>query len=163
MSWKKTITAGISALAISGVQLGAGLTSTAQAATPTTPTAAGDVVAQYSRNFRVKNLLNDRDGDFTLELAGVYGQTEGQPPIGSTLAVGDEQDFEVQWAFWQDRVFVTYKVHQTFYGRQTYRGDIPLQLTVDGSGKVSSRLSANTNPYPMHLAGGVTSPWIVFG
>src|SRR5262245_40414559 len=117
MNWKKTITAGISALALSGGLLGAGLASTAHAATPTTP-GAGEVVAQYSKNFRVMNVLNDWGDGFTLELAGVYGQTEGQPPIGSTLAVGDEQDFEVQWAFMQDRdVFVTYKVHEKGYYR----------------------------------------------
>jgi len=165
MNWKKTITAGISALAISGVLFGAGLTSTAHAATPTTPTAAGDVVAQYSKNFRVMNSLTDWGQGFTLELAGVYGQTEGQPPIGSTLALWEEQDFEVQWAFSRDRdVFVTYKVHEMYYGTQNYMGDIQLQLTVSWNGELSSRVSVNNTPYPMHLAkGSETTASIIFG
>src|SRR5262245_23112228 len=159
MNWKKTITAGISALAVSGALLGAGLSSTAHAATATSPTGAGDVVAQNSRNFDVVNSL---DG-VTLELAGVYGQTEGHPPIGSTLASGhgQKQSFAVQTAFLQDRdVFVTYKVHKDGEG---YLGDIQLQLTVNYNEEVSSRLSVNNTPYAMHLAGPATSRVIVFG
>jgi len=158
LNWKRTITAGLSALAISGVLFGAGLTSTAHAATATTPTAAGEVAAQASRNFGV---LNGLEG-VTLELAGVYGKTEGHPPIGSTFGPRQGyQHFEVQTAFLQDRdVFVTYKVHKDGEG---YLGDIQLQLTVDTGEEVSSRLSVNNTPYSMHLAGSATSFVIAFG
>ena len=153
---KKTIIPGISALAISGVLFGAGLTSTAHAATPT---AAGEVTAQGSRNFDVDHGLEG----VTLELAGVYGKTDSHPPLGSTIAYGQGPShiFAVQTAFLQDRdVFVTYKVHIDGKG---YVGDIQLQLTVNMNEEVSSRLSVNNTPYSMHNIGGATWPFIVFG
>ena len=158
MNWKKGITAGISALAISGVLFGAGLTSTAHAATPTTPTGASEVGAQASINFGVTNGLSD----VTLKLAGVYGRTEGQPPIGSTMTYLQWQNFEVQnmW-FADDDVFVTYQVHVDGQG---YVGDIQLQLSLDSwSGINTSRLSVNNTPLAMHLGGSATSPIIKAG
>ena len=89
---KKTIIAGISALASCGVLLGAGLTSTAEAATPATPIAASEVAPQASINFGVTNGLEG----VTLKLVGVYGATEGRPLIGSSIAYGQWQNFEVQ-------------------------------------------------------------------
>ena len=158
MNWKKTITAAVSALAMYGVLFGGGLTSTAHAATPTTPTAPGDVTAQGSRNFDVGHGLEG----VTLELAGVYGKTDSHPPIGSTIAYGQgPQMFAVQTAFLQDRdVFVTYKVHMD---GQSYVGNIQLQLSVNMNEEVSSRLSVNNTPYSMHNIGGATWPFIVFG
>ena len=150
MNWKKTITAGISALAVSGGLLGAGLTSTAHAATPTAPTAAGEVGAQGSINFGVTNGLSD----VTLKLAGVYGRTEGHPPIGSTLPFGKGQSFEVQdmW-FADDDVFVTYQVHVDGQG---YVGDIQLQLSLPQSGERTTKLTVNNTPIAMRLSGGGT-------
>src|SRR5262245_20696054 len=149
MNWKKTITAGISALAISGVLFGAGLTSTAHAAT-TTPTAAGEVTPQSSINFGVTNGLSN----VTLQLAGVYGRTEGHPPIGSTMTFGQRQSFEVQdmW-FADDDVFVTYQVHVDGQG---YVGDIQLQLSLAQSGERTTKLTVNNTPIAMRLGGGGT-------
>ena len=163
---KKTITAGISALAISGVLFGTGLTSTAHAATPTTPTEASEVTAQASQNFDVTNWLGLGDASTperlraTLELAGVYGQTDSHPLIGSTLTYGQSHNFAVQTALLQDRdVFVTYRVHVDGKG---YVGDIQLQLSVSWNAEVTSRLSVNNTPYKMHLDGGAAWPIIVF-
>ena len=155
---KKTITAGMSALALCGVLFGAGLTSTAHAATPTSPRGASEVAAPASQNFQVTNWLEGVG--VTLELAGVDGQTDGHPLIGSTLTYGQGQNFAVQTAFLQDRdVFVTYQVHMD--GR--YVGDIQLQLSVNWNSEISSRLSVNNTPLAMHLAGSATSPFIMGG
>ena len=156
MNWKK-ITAGISALAVTGTLLGAGLTNTAHAAAPTTPTTASEVEAQFSYRFAVWNGLKG----VTLELAGVYGHGESHPPIGSTITYAQWQSFDVNDLGLSDSdVFVTYQVHVDGQG---YVGDIQLQLSVNWNDEVTSRLSVNNTRYHMHLEGGAASPIVVFG
>ena len=146
---KKAIV-GISALAISGVLFGGGLTSTAAAATPTTATAASDHAPHASQSFHLTNGFYG----VTLELVGVYGKTEGRPPIGSTITYGQEHNFEVQYLFFTTSdVFVTYQVNS---GRRGPVGDIQIRMQVGPSGETRSRLTVNNTDVKMHLAGSDT-------
>src|SRR5262245_28631870 len=154
MNWKRTITAGISAMAISGALLGAGLTSTAHAATPTNlAAAAGEVEVQSSTNFSITNEVKG----VTLELAGVYGQTEGHPPIGSTTTYGQWQNFEVKHLASDADVFVTYRVHVDGQG---YVGDIQFQLMVPAWGSFGWGFTVNNTPLKLGAAGGPTEVYL---
>jgi hypothetical protein len=152
MNWKKPILAGIAALAGCGVLFGAGLTGTAHAATPTTPTAATEVAPQASLNFGITSGLEG----VTLKLVGIHGQTEGHTPLGRTMEYGQRHGVEVQTAFLADRsVIATYEVHVERHGnRGGYLGDIQLQMFVPGffCGCTTS-ISFNNTDLPMHLGG----------
>ena len=106
---KKTVVAGVAALAVAGVLGGAALTSAAGADTPSTPTAAGDVTAQYSKGFNMFNTIHGTD----LQLIGLAGDHEGAPPIGSSMTYGQFQRFEVQYA---GSVLATYQLNSHIYG-----------------------------------------------
>ena len=98
---KKTVAAGIAALAVAGVLGGAALTGAAQADTRQTPTTVGDVTAQYSKGFNMFNVL----GGYDLRLAAVDGLHEGAPPIGSSMSYGQFQRFEVQYDAYVDATY----------------------------------------------------------
>jgi len=125
---KKTVAAGIAALAIAGVLGGAALTSTAGADTPRTPTAAGDVTAQFSKGFNVFNTI----GTIDLKLVGLEGFHEGAPPIGSILSYGQFQRFEVAHA---NKVLATYQLGSG--------ANFSIEMTYGFFGDVSARVVYN--------------------
>ena len=106
---KKTVVAGIAALAVAGVLGGAALTSAAGADTPSTPTAGSDVTAQASKGFNMFNTIHGTD----LQLIGLEGNHEGAPPIGSSMTYGQFQRFEVKYSSW---VQATYQINDPDYG-----------------------------------------------
>ena len=125
---KKTVAAGIAALAVAGVLGGAALTGAAQADTRRTPTTVGDVTAQYSKGFNMFNVL----GGYDLRLAAVDGLHEGAPPIGSSMSYGQFQRFEVAHA---NRVLATYQLGSG--------ANFSIEMTYGFFGDVSARVVYN--------------------
>jgi len=127
---KKTVAAGIAALAVAGVLGGAALTSAAGADTPRTPTAGGDVTAQFSKGFNMFNTIG-----IDLKLVGLEGFHEGAPPIGSSMSYGQFQRFEVAHA---NRVLATYQLGggANFSIDMTYGffGDVSARVTYNYTG-----------------------------
>jgi hypothetical protein len=150
---KKTIFAGIAAaLASCGLLFGAGLTDTAHAASPTSPSAASEVAPEASLNFGVTNGLEG----VTLKLVGIWGATEGHPPLGSELAYGQRHGIEVQTYFLaESNVIVSYQVHVDKHGSHGgYVGDIQLQMNVPWFAcGCTTRISLNNTQLPMQLGG----------
>ena len=124
---KKTVAAGIAALAVAGVLGGAAVTSTAQAGTPTTATAAGDVTAQYSKGFNMFNTLG-----VDLELSRLVGEHEGAPPEGSRMSYGQFQRFEVKH---NSQLNATFKVIDP---NHVYWGSFQITMIYDFFGGVSA-------------------------
>ena len=129
---KKTVAAGIAALAIGGVLGGAALTSNAQAGTPRTATAAGDVTAQYSKGF---NMFNTHYVD--LKLVGIAGEHEGAPPIGSTITYAQFQRFEVKYA---SSLTVEYQIIDPDHGNG---GRFGIEMEYGFFGTVSAQVAWN--------------------
>jgi hypothetical protein len=131
---KKTVVAGIAAVAVAGVLGGAALTSAAGADTPRTPTAAGDVTAQYSKGFNMFNTIKTTD----LQLIGLEGNHEGAPAIGSSMAYGEFQRFEAQYAGGALRA--TYQLNSHIYGNV---GTFKIEMEYDFFRIVSARIVEN--------------------
>ena len=134
---KKTVVAGIAALAVAGVLGGAALTSAAGADTPRTATAGGDVTAQASKGFNMFNTIN-----VDLQLIGVEGVHEGAPPIGSTMTNGQFQRFEVQYA---NYVQATFKIIDPNWGNS---GTFAITMTYSLFGDVNANVVYNNSTMP---------------
>ena len=131
---KKTVVAGIAALAVAGVLGGAALTSAAGADTPRTTTAGSDVTAQASKGFNMFNTIKTTD----LQLIGLAGNHEGAPPIGSTMTYGQFQRFEAQYAGGPLRA--TYQLNNHIYGNV---GTFTIEMEYSFLRTVSARIVEN--------------------
>jgi hypothetical protein len=134
---KKTVVAGIAALAVAGVLGGAALTSAAGADTPRTATAASDVTAQASKGFNMFNSIN-----VDLQLIGVEGNHEGVPPIGSTMTNGQFQRFEVQYP---SSVRATFKIIDPNWGNS---GTFQIEMQFHFFGDVNAYVVWNNSTMP---------------
>jgi len=142
---KKTIAASIPAPAIGGVLTGAEQTTTGLRALSDVATAP-----LYSKSFHLTNGFNG----VTLELVGVEGKHEGVPPIGSTIAPGESQNFEVQYlADRTGNVWATYQVTDSIRG---VVGNVQIQMGYGAFGETKATIAFNNSAIKMSLGGSPT-------
>jgi hypothetical protein len=135
----KAVIRGVSALIAAVMLTGLAVTSAAAAspapakepaARALTPTARVAPAPQFSKGFHFANHLSD----VTLVLTSASGDNEGLPPIGSTMKVGQDQIFEVQYlAFRTGTVNASYDAYSTYWGHYLYRFSIRMTYNWDGA------------------------------
>ncbi|GAY10285.1 hypothetical protein [Pseudonocardia sp. N23] len=151
----RAIARGATVVVVAGVLTGFGVTA-AQAATPgagsgpaTVSAAPGTVDAQFSNRFTLHNKL--RPG-WTMTLVDISGKDEGRPQLGSSMAPGESQAFEVQWLFGYDNAIVaTYAIRDA----SGYpMGAVTVRMELD-----TWRLPSTSMPDPANSVGRIVDPY----